>query len=189
MYLSRSSSSRHTCLYARAACWSSVSTALGRRPSKPRRRRSSTVKAVPRLVNGSAMTWGFAGKRSSFPGPRSRVRLTVTSSLVWLPVFSHQMPSSLPLRSPTTVLRTLREDALDDARQACGGVAVAAHGEEQADAGQRVATYCTASATSRRRVELPTRTHSSASPLPLGPLRYTGRVDGGIVTRHTSWRS
>ena len=102
---------------------------------------------------------------------------------------SDVVDSSLPLRSPTTVLRTLREDALDDARQACGGVAVAAHGEEQADAGQRVATYCTASATSRRRVELPTRTHSSASPLPLGPLRYTGRVDGGMVTRHTSWRS
>ena len=34
------------------------------------------------------------------------------------------------------MLRSLREDALNDARQACGGVAVAAHGEEQADAGQ-----------------------------------------------------
>gem|GEM_PF-6041997 len=35
------------------------------------------------------------------------------------------------------MLRALREHALDDARQAGGGVAVAAHGEEQADAGQR----------------------------------------------------
>ena len=61
--------------------------------------------------------------------------------------------------------------------------------ETRTDSGQRAATYYTASATSRRRVELPTRTHSSASPLPLGPFRYTGRVDGGIVTRHTSWRS
>ena len=36
-------------------------------------------------------------------------------------------------------------------------------GETRTVSGQRVATYCTASATSRRRVELPTRTHSSAS--------------------------
>lgn len=45
-----------------------------------------------------------------------------------------EQPSSFPLSHPDLVLRTLYEDALDDARQAGGGVAVAAHGEEQADA-------------------------------------------------------
>ena len=35
------------------------------------------------------------------------------------------------------MLRALREDALDDTRQAGEGLAVAGHSEEQADAGQR----------------------------------------------------
>ena len=51
----------------------------------------------------------------------------------------------VPINAQSPVLRALREHALDDARQAGGGVAVTTKREEQT------------------------------------------RVDGGIVTRHTSW--
>ncbi len=76
------------------------------------------------------------------------------------------------------------------------GPAVAGHGEEQTDAGQRDAQIRAIGEprTARRRRPRDAawscrRTTASASPLPLGPFRYTGRVDGGIVTRIPGVRS